>query len=476
MSPPRKVGKMRVPGNKQSASRRATGGQTTGGQITGGQITGKRVAGGKRPASAVAQDGWPQNGRAPKGQAKNSRVGENWITDSRIADSRAVLDIVEWLSGNECHELDDAGMVAGLGLRLRKIGLPVDRLTLHLRTLHPEILGRTTAWAPNEPVEVHDREHGILATAAFVGSPLQQVMETGEQLLVRVDLAAAPAWAQMDVFADRGLVEYLIVPLCNADGPVCSAIFATAARQGFSAEDRATFDRLLSALRNTCELRVLRRTELSLLDTYIGATTARRILAGHIRRGTVETLEAALLLCDLRGFTEISNRLPSARVLKLLDAYFDRVVPAITEAGGEILKFMGDAVLAFFPTEDAAASCRAALDAALDAQARLREMNAAMAAGGGIPPLKAGIALHYGEVSYGNIGSGQRLDFTVIGPDVNLVSRIQGACSSTDRPILISARMAALLAEPDVVSVGSHKLRGFAAPAELFALDTASIA
>jgi len=378
----------------------------------------------------------------------------------------AILEIVEWLTGNECHELDDAGLTAGLGLRLRKFGLPIDRLTLHLRTLHPEILGRTVAWAPNEPVEVHDREHGILTSAAFVGSPLQQVMETEEAVRIRIDPAAEPAWARMDVFADRGLVDYYIVPLCNTDGPVSSAIFASASPRGFSEDDHAILSRLLPALRNTCELRVLRRTELSLLDTYIGATTAQRILAGHIRRGTVETLEAALLLCDLRGFTEISNRLPSSHVLKLLDSYFDRVVPAITEAGGEILKFMGDAVLAFFPKDDAAGSCAAALRAAVDAQARLRAMPVSDVS------LHAGIALHYGEVSYGNIGSGQRLDFTVIGPDVNLVSRIQTACSSTNQPILVSGRMAELLPKQQIATVGRHNLRGFAEPVELFVLKS----
>jgi adenylate cyclase len=385
-------------------------------------------------------------------------------SDSR-SQGQAILEIVEWLTGNECHELDDAGLTAGLGLRLRKIGLPIDRLTLHLRTLHPEILGRTVAWAPNEPVEVHDREHGILTSAAFVGSPLQQVMETEEAVRIRIDPVAEPVWARMDVFVDRGLIDYYIVPLCNTDGPVSSAIFASASPRGFSEEDHAILGRLLPALRNTCELRVLRRTELSLLDTYIGATTAQRILAGHIRRGTVETLEAALLLCDLRGFTEFSNRLPSTRVLKLLDSYFDRVVPAITEAGGEILKFMGDAVLAFFPKDDAAESCAAALRAAIDAQARLRAMTISDVS------LHAGIALHYGEVSYGNIGSGHRLDFTVIGPDVNLVSRIQIACSSTNQPILMSGRMADLL-PGQTVSVGRHNLRGFTESVELFAADS----
>lgn len=376
--------------------------------------------------------------------------------------AQALLEIVEWLAGNECHELDDAGLIAGFGLRLCKAGLAIDRLALHLRTLHPEILGRTVAWAPNEPVEIHDREHGILATAAFAGSPLCEVMESGVAKLLLIGRERQPAWTGIDIFQGRNLAAYYIVPLNNADGPVSAVTFCTASPAGFGEADLAALERVLPALRNACELRILRRTELSLLDTYIGANTARRILAGQIRRGTVETLEAALLLCDLRGFTELSNRLPSSRVLNLLNAYFDRVVPAITEAGGEVLKFMGDAVLAFFPQAEAAQSCNAALRAAIAALARLEEMPQSDTA------LNAGIALHYGTVSYGNIGSGQRLDFTVIGPDVNLVSRIQGASSSTNRRLLMSARMAALLDDPGIVSIGDYTLRGFAEPVALF--------
>lgn len=389
---------------------------------------------------------------------------------SRGVTAQAILEVLEWLVGNDCHELDDAALIAGLGLRLCRIGLPIDRLALHLRTLHPEILGRTVAWAPNEPVEIRDREHGFLAAGPLAGSPLRQVMDTGEAVLVKVAEDNPPAWSEIDIFQGRHLIEHYIVPLCNADGPVSAASFCTTAQGGFSVADLAALDRLLPALRNICELRVLRRTELTLLDTYVGTATARRILAGHIRRGAVETLEAALLLCDLRGFTELSNRLSGHRILQLLDIYFDRVVPAITEAGGEILKFMGDAVLAFFPKDDAAQSCQAALSGAVAALARLRTASQPDAA------LHAGIALHYGEVSYGNIGSGQRLDFTLIGPDVNLVCRIQSACSSTNEALLMSSRMAALLPSPASVPIGRHVLRGFAEPVELYAATTEPVA
>ncbi len=380
------------------------------------------------------------------------------------AGSLRILEVVEWLSGDECHDLDDAGLIAGLGRRLRAVGLPVDRLTLHLRTLHPEILGRAVAWSPNEPVEIHDREHGVEVSADYLDSPLRRVMDMDEPLAVRLNDLDGQRWTNIDVFRERGLTEAIFVPLRSGDGLVSAASFCTARPGGFGARERAALDRIVPALRNACELRTLRKVELTLLDTYIGPTTAQRILAGRIRRGQIESLEAALLLCDLRGFTELSNRLPSARVLELLDAYFDRVVPAITDAGGEILKYMGDAVLAFFHRDDAAAACEAALRAALAALDNLGHFAAPDA------ELHAGVALHYGEVSYGNIGSGQRLDFTVIGPDVNMVSRIQTVSGTVGRPLVMSARFAGLLSGHAITSIGRHSLKGFAEPAELYSL------
>lgn len=375
--------------------------------------------------------------------------------------SAAAVELIEWLAGDECHELGDAGLATEFGRRLRAAGLLVDRLTLHLRTLHPEIFGRSIAWAPDEAVEVRDREHGIEISPGFAGSPLRHVMETRKPLVMRLDGSHDPAWFHTDLFHGRGLVEFVIVPLCNADGLVSAASFSTTRASGFALSERTALDRIVPALRNACELRTLRRVESTLLDTYVGATTARRVMAGRVRRGEVETLEAGLMLCDLRGFTEMSNRLPGERVLELLNIYFDRVLPAITAAGGEVIKFMGDAALAFFHCDSPSASCSAALRGALSALDGLGRFTASDA------ELHAGIALHYGEVSYGNIGSGQRLDFTVIGPDVNLVSRIQAICSATGRPLLMSERFATLLDPGTAFAIGRHELRGFAEPVEL---------
>jgi adenylate cyclase len=374
----------------------------------------------------------------------------------------ATLSLIEWLTGDECHALDDAGLVSGLGRRLRALGVPVDRLTLHLMTLHPEFIGRTVAWAPGEPIEIHDREQGMRLVLA--NTPLQRALETRELLIAGPGESPHGRWQHIDIFSGRGLVQLMIAPLCNSDGPISSAAFGTRQPGGFTSAEQQLIERILPALRNTSELRVLRQCELSLLDTYIGPMTASRILAGHIRRGEIESMEAGLLLCDLRGFTELSNRLPGSTVLGLLNAYFDKVVPAITREGGEVLKFMGDAVLAFFPGVDPPGACQAAFTAA---KAILDEVDDFQYDG---IRVKVGIALHYGEVSYGNVGSGSRLDFTLIGPDVNVVSRIQGVCSERGEALLMSESFREKARIGNAVSIGPQRLRGLADAMELFTI------
>jgi hypothetical protein len=180
-------------------------------------------------------------------------------------------------------------------------------------------------------------------------------MEICEPFVVRRADGDGAAWTRIDIFQDRRLAELVIAPLHYAEGPTSAAALGTVRPAGLSATSLAALERIMPALRNACELRTLRQVELTLLNTYVGATTGRRILSGRIRRGQIESLDAALMLCDLRGFTDLSNRLPTDRVLILLNRYFDQVLPAITGDGGEVLKFMGDAVLAFFHRDDAAA-------------------------------------------------------------------------------------------------------------------------
>ncbi len=379
------------------------------------------------------------------------------------ATHRSAIEIIEWLASDACHALDASGLIDVLAAMLCDSGMPVHRLVLHLRAPHPTIFGRSITWAPAEPVGVVDIEHGEEKSERVQKSPVLHVMATREWLVLRAD---DQRWALSDIFRGRGLAELCIAPMIHGtgDGTASAITIGTQRHDGFSHADRALLRRILPALRSAIELQIWRRTTKTMLDTYIGSGPEQRVLSGHVRRGDVETLEAALMFCDMHGFTDLSNRLSSERVLEVLNIYFDQVVPSVTQYGGEVLKFMGDGVLAFFRDEaGAGASCASALKAAQLVGDRLDAISLPDA------EIRAGIGLHYGQVSYGNFGAGQRLDFTVIGRDVNLASRIQGLCRQTSQPLLLSRRFAELLTAPGAVSIGLRDVRGFTEPIELFA-------
>jgi adenylate cyclase len=337
---------------------------------------------------------------------------------NRTTQSKAV-DVACWLSSDECHELDDAYMMSGLGQRLRSLGLPIDRFGLHLRTLHPHILARSILWSPGEPVHIVDREAIAGPLPGSLNNLLERVRQTREWVIEHSD-SEEPLLEWFDVYKGYQLKGFVAAPLVMDRDPAGVAVFATRSTRKFTSAAITVLADIVPPLRCACEIRLLRKTESTLLDTYVGPVTGRLILVGRIRRGEVETLQAALLLSDLRDFTILSNQLPPTQILERLNLYFDQAVPAITERGGEVLKFMGDAVLALFNLDGGPVqSCAAAFDAARQTLSSLDSISQ------GGSPLLAGMALHHGEVAYGNIGSEQRLDFTVIGRDVNLLSRIQ---------------------------------------------------
>ena len=210
----------------------------------------------------------------------------------------------------------------------------------------------------------------------------------------------------------------------------------------------------------------------ALLEAYLGRRSAARVLAGALRRGAGETIRAALLCADLRDFTALSEATGPAATIAALDAWFERVAGAVHAFGGEVLKFVGDGVLAIFPVAGAPAeACGAALRAVAAARAGMAHLDAARRARG-LPPLPFGAALHLGEVLWGNVGAADRLDFTAIGPAVNLVSRLEGLCRPLGRSVLVSGAVAAETAAP-LVALGEHALRGIAAPCAVFTLPDA---
>jgi adenylate cyclase len=214
----------------------------------------------------------------------------------------------------------------------------------------------------------------------------------------------------------------------------------------------------------------MRRSSASLLRTYLGAGPAGAVLAGAIRRGELRQIEAVILMTDLRGFTEKAERWDDEALLAALDGYFELIVDAVVRGGGDVLKFVGDGILAIFPVEGQAVRqrCRAAVDAALEARRALIGLNR-MRHGAGLEALDFGTALHLGRVTYGNIGSRDRLDFTVIGRAVNLASRVQDLCKTLGEPVLCTGEVARWV-NPRPARVGTHPIRGLANPIELFAL------
>jgi class 3 adenylate cyclase len=213
-----------------------------------------------------------------------------------------------------------------------------------------------------------------------------------------------------------------------------------------------------------------RATLTAVLEAYLGRRSAARVLAGPLRRDVGETIRAALLYADLRGFTALSEVAPPAEVIAALGAWFDRIAGSVHAFGGEVLKFIGDGLLAIFPVvgESAGEACGAALRAVSAARAGMAHLNTTRQQQG-LEPLAFGAALHLGEILWGNIGAADRLDFTAIGPAVNLVSRLEGLCRPLEKTVLISGTFAAESAVT-LTPLGTHALRGIASPCAVYTM------
>lgn len=329
--------------------------------------------------------------------------------------------------------------LAELGSRLLEDGLPLAGGALTLAVPHPIIARRTWLWRADTAAVIE-----ALGFAGGASSQAESDWLTGlgavhQDATGRAHDAAALGWA-----ATRPLDPAEAGRLRQAARFAAAPLAALAARGAMAA----------------------------LLEAYLGRRSAARVLAGALRRGTGETISAALLAADLRDFTALSEATEPTAMIAALDAWFDRVAGAVHAFGGEVLKFIGDGVLAIFPVTGVPAdACEAALRAVAAARAGMAHLDAARQAEG-LPPLPFGAALHLGEILWGNVGAADRLDFTAIGPAVNLVSRLEGLCRPLGRSVLISGAVAAELSTP-LVPLGEHMLRGIAAPCPVFTLPDA---
>ncbi|MFM2042689.1 MAG: hypothetical protein RLY86_1265 [Pseudomonadota bacterium] len=390
---------------------------------------------------------------------------------------------ITWLLTAGAEAPDIPALLHLVGDHLRGDGVPLDRISLHLSILHPLYRGLTFIWrAGRGEVETIYREHGIETTPGFHNSPVSVIREEGAYG-IRVQMGRVPPpypFSIIDDLVAEGFTDYVGLPLVFGGGQRNVATFASTRTAGFHSDHIALIHDVLPALAAMIEVRVQRLAAVNLLDVYVGAEAGQRILKGDIRRGTGLSIAAVLWYCDLRGFTGLADRLPMDQLIALLNNYFDIMGGAVDRRGGEILKFIGDAMLAIFPVDRFAgeaelqAKAVLALDAAAEAMAGMRRLNAQRAAWG-MPKLGAGIALHVGDVLYGNIGATTRLDFTVIGPAVNLVTRLEGLTRRFDRRLLTSAAFAAALdgldRREELISLGAHPVKGLDRPVEVFGLS-----
>ncbi|MCX7305306.1 MAG: adenylate/guanylate cyclase domain-containing protein [Hyphomicrobiales bacterium] len=357
--------------------------------------------------------------------------------------------------------------------RLIDEGVPVARTTLHVRTLNPQWMGARMLWRRGlDAAELSMFGYGIEDTSQFQNSPIAELYRGASEVRQSLEAIAAdgsdyPLYKELKA---EGYTDYVAWSIEHTLGKRHVVTFATDVPGGFDDSQLAYLRDLLPALALVSEIRVKNRLARTLLETYVGPYASELILAGSTTRGSGTTVGAAILICDLRDFTAISDAWPRDDVIDLLNDYFDAMCGPIEKHGGEILKFMGDGLLAIFPLSNP----NAGLDllAALgEAQAAMRELNDKNVQAGQ-KPLGYGIGVHVGDVMYGNIGSKARLDFTVIGPAVNVASRIESLTKLVNRKVLVSRAFADLAGSTaGLYSLGVYPVKGLTEPIEVLALQ-----
>src|SRR6516165_7687994 len=372
-----------------------------------------------------------------------------------------VHGIIEWLVGPAQHIPSLGEEFDEFAWRLVAAGIPLLRTTLELRTLHPQYLGATFVWwRTTGRTVLRFVTHEVQDLFGHEDNPVRRVLIGGETLRRRVDIADD----QLDfpILHDlkaEGATDYFALPIKSSFGTNYMATYVTDRPGGFTEQEISDLTRLSQRLGLLADLRNHRRIAGNILAAYLGSKTGPKVLTGQIRRGTGEEITAVLWLSDLRGFTERSDRLEGTQVIVMLNALFDAQAKAIVGHGGEILKFIGDGLLSIFPIESAdkaSAAARNALAAATEAVEAVHGLtNDPLLLKE--PPLEIVVALHIGTAIYGNIGTADRLDFTVIGPAVNLVSRVEAVAKTLNLPIIVSDDFARAYGE-GLHSIGRHKL------------------
>ncbi len=398
-----------------------------------------------------------------------------WYEEDREVSIDPVTDthehgnpLVDWLMRDAWEATSIAELTARFARQLRAVGMPVFRMNLMVRTLHPQVLGTGYVWKlESDDVEETILSHRGATEEMFLASPIHQIFQGRGG--VRRRLEGEDVTLDFPILQDlavQGATDYAAMPLTFSDGRIHAITLATRQPGGFGVENLGHVHEILPLVSRLVEVHAKTRIARTLLDTYLGRHTGQRVLDGSIRRGDGEVIPAVIWWCDLRGSTSLTERLPRQDYLDLLNDFFECTAGSVLEHGGEVLKFIGDAVMAIFPLrsfEDAGERALAATQASLE---RIGKLNARR--GAEAEPIEVAVALHQGDVNYGNVGVPGRLDFTVTGPAVNEVARLESLSKELGCPVIATETFAGLV-PGRLVSLGRHALRGVQGDREVFA-------
>lgn len=383
-------------------------------------------------------------------------------------------DVVQWLYSDASYLNDTLEVVSEMAVRLRDGHVPVDRATTGIWVVHPNVRAEGSVWtsAGSRELRLYTAENS--SDEDYQSSPIKRVHDTNAP--VRVRFGEMPE--QADEFPitvelrDEGYTDYVALPMPFSDGSVKVVTFATRAPAGFTRSHMSVFESIVRPLGLVCELKTLRRTAETVLDTYVGRRAGSKVLDGTTRRGEGETIKAVVSFADIRGFTRLSNTLPADMIVSFLNKYFGAMTAAVEAHGGEVLKFIGDEVMAIFPydtEEEARDAAKRALLAARETIKRIETINSSNTCAV-TPDLSVGIALHAGDVFYGNVGSETRLDFTVVGPVVNLAARIAELAKDLHREVLVSDALSDIMGCRSGL-FGRYRVKGFDDPVSVYSPD-----
>ena len=430
------------------------------------------------PETMSPRDGG--SGEAPSDR-RRSGPGHDKRSPSGGIDGVLIDRVADWLMSSALGRAGVDSIFEGCCQRLRAAGVPLVRASTGFRTLHPLFASVNLVWRLDQGVDRNPIMHEqAFSTEEWLRSPMRHLLHHRIPFLRR-RLAGPSAIVDFPVLEElraAGITDYLcyLTPFASEAEPGSDArgimgSWATDRPSGFSDEDMRVFARIQRRFAVACKVQIQDRITRNILDTYLGPDAGSRVLNGQIRHGDGERIHAVIWYSDMRNSTRLADSLDPHAFIELLNRYFECTAGAVLSGGGEVLRFVGDAVLAIFPIrdggDDARTAAERALAAANDAEHRLARTNEFLSEAGK-DPIGFGLGLHVGDVMYGNIGVPQRLEFSVIGPAANEVARIEDLTKELGRRVLLSAAFAQA-AGARCEHLGAYRLRGVGTPVEVFA-------